>query len=276
MNNKFAAQPLGGSIRRFIQNTQAELTERSKALAFFLENRMGPIMLAWLIIFGFGAALRSFFALSPIYSARDLAEITVPYLLIGFAPLIGYALASGSFPRGLLSAQPNIRLAFYGRWRKLDVVSARQHPLFGPTGFMASLLLGMLLNIPVRSFEFLMAVPAMNSHAPDWGTAIFQIMAFDAIAMNLLYMVCFIMALRSVPLFPRMLAFAWALDIGLQLTIAKQVAAIPDLPPQVAYALQDLLSGNIKKVVISAAIWLPYLLLSNRVNITFRQRIAVS
>ncbi len=275
MNNNFAARSSSENLRRFIQKTQADLTERSKALAFFLENRMGSIMLAWLVIFGLGAALRSFFAITPIHTASDLAEIAVPYLLVGLAPPIGYALAAGSFPRGLLSAQPHIRLAFYGRWRKLDVVSARQHPLFGPTGFMASLLLGMLLNIPVRSFEFLMAVPAMNNHAPDWGTAIFQMMAFDAIAMNLLYMICFIMALRSVPLFPRMLAFAWALDIVLQLTIAKQVAVIPDLPPQVADALQDLLSGNIKKVMISAAIWLPYLLLSNRVNITFRQRIAV-
>jgi hypothetical protein len=34
-----------------------------------------------------------------------------------------------------------------------------------------------------------------------------------------------------------------------------------------------MLEGNLKKVLISAAIWLPYLILSDRVNVTYRQRI---
>jgi hypothetical protein len=37
--------------------------------------------------------------------------------------------------------------------------------------------------------------------------------------------------------------------------------------------LQAFLAGNIKKVLISVMIWLPYLLVSNRVNVTFRQRV---
>jgi hypothetical protein len=41
----------------------------------------------------------------------------------------------------------------------------------------------------------------------------------------------------------------------------------------VAGALQSLLSGNIDKVMISAALWLPYLILSERVNVTFRHRV---
>jgi len=32
----------------------------------------------------------------------------------------------------------------------------------------------------------------------------------------------------------------------------------------------------VKKVLISAAIWLPYLLLSDRVNLTFRHRVSVT
>ena len=50
--------------------------------------------------------------------------------------------------------------------RQVDCLTARQHKLFGPTGMMASLVIGMMLNIPVRSLEFLAAVPAMNGHAP--------------------------------------------------------------------------------------------------------------
>jgi hypothetical protein len=41
----------------------------------------------------------------------------------------------------------------------------------------------------------------------------------------------------------------------------------------VAGALHHLLYGNVEKVLISVAIWLPYLLLSRRVNVTYRSRI---
>jgi hypothetical protein len=33
------------------------------------------------------------------------------------------------------------------------------------------------------------------------------------------------------------------------------------------------LDGNVKKVLISIALWLPYLLMSRRVNVTFRHRV---
>jgi hypothetical protein len=115
-------------------------------------------------------------------------------------------------------------------------------------------------------------VPAMNHHAPEWGTTIFHMMAFDVIAMNFLYAVCFVMALRSIPLFPRMLLFAWFMDMFLQFAIARTVTSTAELPADVAFALHELLSGNVTKVLISATIWLPYLLLSDRVNVTYRSR----
>ena len=37
--------------------------------------------------------------------------------------------------------------------------------------------------------------------------------------------------------------------------------------------MQAFLVANVKKVLISVVIWLPYLLISNRVNVTFRQRV---
>ena len=46
------------------------------------------------------------------------------------------------------------------------------------------------------------------------------------------------------------------------------------IPPEVVEPLVQLLNGNITKVLISAAIWLPYLLLSDRINVTYRHRIA--
>ncbi len=40
------------------------------------------------------------------------------------------------------------------------------------------------------------------------------------------------------------------------------------MPPLIA-----LLTGNLKKTLISMALWLPYLILSTKVNVTFRRRI---
>jgi hypothetical protein len=153
------------------------------------------------------------------------------------------------------------------------VVEAQANPLFGPAGFMASLLIGLLLNIVVRSFEFLAAVPALGHSAPLWGQWLFGLMAADLVLMNFFYMVCFVLALRSVPWFPKVMLFAWGLDLFIQLLIAARLGAIAGLPLAVAQPLQALLFGNIQKVLISAAVWLPYLILSDRVNITYRQRV---
>jgi hypothetical protein len=266
----------GEALARWLVRRGADLTDRSRRLVHTLAPRMEVVLLAWLIVFGLAAATRAAFAPTPIHGVADFAEIFLPYALAALAPVVGYRLAMAAFPGGLLPGQPGFRLALYGKWRKLSPADARAHPAFGPFGFMASLLIGMLLNVAIRSFEFLLAVPAMNHHAPAWGTTIFHMMAFDVIAMNFLYAVCFVMALRSIPLFPRMLLFAWSMDMFMQLAIARSVASVAVLPPTVAVALQELLSGNVTKVLISVAVWLPYLLLSERVNVTYRSRAQIS
>ena len=58
----------------------------------------------------------------------------------------------------------------------------------------------------------------------------------------------------------------------MQLLVA-QLTAAAGLPANVAVPLQSLLTGNVQKVLISMALWLPYLLLSTRVNVTYRHRI---
>jgi Protein of unknown function (DUF2569) len=100
-------------------------------------------------------------------------------------------------------------------------------------------------------------------------------MTIDMVVMGFLYSVCFVMALRSVPYFPRMMVLTWALDISMQLGIASTMAASPDLPAEVAQALQPFVTGNLQKVLISVTLWLPYLLVSKRVNLTFRHRVRV-
>jgi hypothetical protein len=87
-----------------------------------------------------------------------------------------------------------------------------------------------------------------------------------------LYMIAFAAALRKVPLFPRLLLAIWLGDLAMQVGTAQMVAST-HLPPAVADALHNLLIGNVKKVLISMALWLPYLLLSTRVNVTYRHRV---
>jgi hypothetical protein len=248
------------------------LHRRSRALVAFLDVRMETLITAWIAVTVALGLLKV--VLSPV-SPPGFGEFTVmllPYLLIAFAPIAGYRVAAGSFPRGLLSAQPAVRLCRYGAWRRLDPLAARQNAAFGPAGFMASLLVGILLNVPLRSLEFIMAVPAIAPAAPGWAQTLMIAMTIDVVVMNFFYMVCFVMALRSVPLFPRMLLFVWIADIALQFGIASTVGTVPGLPLPVADALQQLLHGNIQKVLVSAFVWLPYLIVSERVNVTFRQR----
>jgi hypothetical protein len=248
------------------------LQARSAAVPRTLNRKIGAIATAWLIVFGLASVLRLLFPASPFAGMGDFLATALPYLLIALAPIAGYRIAAGSFPDGVITAQPDIRLAIYGKWRRLSVLDARANPAFGPTGFMASLLIGLLLNVVLRSFEFLTAMPAVSGGAPAWSQALFHLMAADVVIMSFFYMICYVLALRSVPLFPRMLLFAWALDIAAQMFIANQIAAMPGLPLMVAEPLKDLLYGNIQKVFISMFVWLPYLILSERVNITYRQR----
>jgi hypothetical protein len=276
MTNPLSDKLLFAQIALWCVRRGRLLAARSRWLVAALDVRMELLIPIWIIVFALAAVPRMVFALSPVRTVLDLIQIVLPYALIALAPILGYRLAAGTFPKGLVSRQPVLRIAKLGRWQGIDALSARQHPEFGPWGFMASLLVGLMLNVPVRSFEFLLSVPAMNHYAPQWGETIFRVMAFDVIAMNFLYMVCFVMALRSIPLFPRMLALTWAFDLVSQLIIARSVAASPYVPPQVAMALQDLLMSNIQKVLISVFVWLPYLLLSNRVNVTYRCRLPAS
>ncbi len=273
MGKRVPAQFRLAQLAVWLTRRRDVLSARSRWLVAALDVRMELLIPIWIAVFALAAIPRMVFALTPVRTPIDLIQIVFPYALIALAPILGYRLAAGSFPKGLVSSQPVFRIANLGNWRSVDPLSARAHPEFGPWGFMASLLIGLMLNVPVRSFEFLLSVPAMNHYAPQWGETIFRVMAFDVIAMNFLYMVCFVMALRSIPLFPRMLALTWAFDLFSQLAIARAVAASPHVPPLVAQSLQDLLMSNIQKVLISVFVWLPYLLLSNRVNVTYRWRL---
>jgi hypothetical protein len=138
---------------------------------------------------------------------------------------------------------------------------------------MVSLLVGILLNLPVRAGEYMVAMPPVAGEVPAWLSTLHLAMTFDVVLFTSLYAIAFVAALRKVPLLPRLLVAIWIADITMQLATPKLVVSAGGVPANVADALQSLLHGNIEKVLISVAVWLPYLLLSRRVNVTYRSRI---
>ena len=247
------------------------LHARSATLLVSLEQRLPTIMRCWLAMALGASVLR--IATSPLQGAAPSLETILPYVLLIAAPFASMVLALRWFADGERQPQPTVRLAVVGRWRSVSLGQAQRHPFYGTTGFMVSLMIGMLLNIPVRALEYLTAVPAISGAVPEWLSVFHTMMTLDVVMLSSLYAICFVAALRKLPSFPRLLAATWVLDLVSQLSIAEAVARAPGLPVTVASTLLPFLDGNVHKVMISVALWLPYLLMSRRVNLTYRLRI---
>lgn len=245
---------------------------RSIALVDRLDGGLRKLLLFWTMAASLACGIRISLT-TPGAPLIDTLHVGLPYILVVGAPIASLMLALYWFRDGEDLPEPSIRLARFGQWRDVTPSQARRLPLYGVTGFMASLLLGMLINIPVRTLEFLTAIPALGSHSPAWFSSLFTLMLADVVLLSSLYAIAFVAALRHVPLFPRLLAATWGVDILMQIAIAKMMAGVVGLPAPVAQSLNDLLEGNTKKVLISLALWTPYLLLSKRVNLTFRHRV---
>ncbi len=264
--------PTMAEVPPFLVRYAASLQVKSRAVTAFLQHNMGWIGAVWLLAIAALSAMRLATPAAPIHKLGDAYVELAGYGLIMLAPVLGYMVARQASRSASFHAQARFRLPWPGKWRDLHPEEARAMPVFGAVGFMASLLVGLLLNVVIRTMEFYAAVPAMGAHAPAWGRALFSLMAADLVLTSFMYTVAFVMALRAIPLFPRMLLFVWLLDIMLQMAIARQIGQMGGVPPQVAEPLAALLDGNITKVLISILVWLPYLLLSERVNVTYRHR----
>jgi predicted neutral ceramidase superfamily lipid hydrolase len=259
-------------FRARLASARRSLHRRSLVLIVAAERRLGLIAVIWTGLVGIALAGRLAATVHVHGAAMYWFASLALYALIALAPLAGIILAARAFPRGALIALPEIALARIGRWRQLDPLTAHAHPSFGASGLMAGFAIGLLINIAVRTSEFLMAVPAIAAVSNGWSHMLFLTLAIDCILFNLLYAAAFIMAVRHAPWFPRVMLLIWLADIMSQLLIAQLLGTTP-LPGSVAAALTGLLTANVQKTLISIALWLPYLLLSERVNVTYRRRV---
>ena len=255
-----------------IEGVTQHLQVKSAALLLTLETRLDRILQGWLFFAGSASAAR--IATAPVpRGVEGILPVVAPYLLLVSAPFASTLFALRWFRNGERQPQPLTRLARVGRWRSVSAAEAKQHPLFGASGLMVSLMVGMMLNVPVRALEYFAAMPPVGVGAPHWLSALHFAMTFDVVLFTSLYMIAFVAALRHVPHFPRLLGAIWLGDLAMQVITAELVVKAGHLPHGVAVALESLLTGNVKKVLISVALWLPYLLLSKRANVTYRHRV---
>jgi hypothetical protein len=250
-----------------LPSARRSLHRRSLSLIVAAERRLALIAVIWTALVGIALSGRLAATVHVHGAAMYWFASLALYALIALAPLAGIILAARAFPRGTLIALPEIALARIGRWRQVDPLTAHAHPSFGASGLMAGFAIGLLINIAVRTSEFPIAAVSNG-----WSHMLFLTLAIDCILFNLLYAAAFIMAVRHAPWFPRVMLLIWLADIMSQLLIA-QLLGTTALPGSVAAALTGLLTANVQKTLISIALWLPYLLLSERVNVTYRRRV---
>lgn len=257
-------------LTMLLRNFIAGWAWRMGALARVAEARIYHIAGLWALGFGTIAFLRIWHShaelgLNP--SARDFFL----YAALALAPLAALRLADLTFPHGKRIERHLRRPFSTARWHQLDDASARAHPSYGTSGLLAALALGLLGNIGFRCGEFLLAMPPSALEGPHWAQILSSAMMLDALFFSLAYGFAFVMAIRHARTFPYVLVCIWLADLTAQLLIAQALATTL-LPAQVAPALAALLIGNLKKTLITITIWLPYLILSTRVNVTYHHR----
>lgn len=254
------------------------LLNESRRIAKFIERRVLWLLGAWTLLALGGGLLRAgvFFHRFPQLASDDrIPQLMAPSILIAAAPLFAYWLVAQAYPKNQQAAPAALRRADQSKWRPLRTDLPQDRAAVGFEGFLVSLAVGMLLSMVMRLVTYYLAMPAMPPGAPAWASAAFRIMTYDVAFLSFMYMACFTMAQRAVPLFPRMLMVTWCYDLLMQFVIAKTITSAGPVPDIVAGPFATLLSDNVRKVLISMAIWLPYLVVSPRINATFRRRVRV-
>ena len=125
----------------------------------------------WLGVAGMLIAFRMLAASGPL-SLWHCAQLILALAL----PVFVLQAVLDRYPAHSLSNQPSLRLARLGRWRQIPALECSAFEKYGSGGLLTMLIAGLLLNIPVRVFEFMAAMPAPKLHTPSWYLSLHDIM----------------------------------------------------------------------------------------------------
>lgn len=203
----------------------------------------------------------------------ELAVMGLPSLVVLAAPVLAIWIAERTPPMPARTGPVQRASVPKILWRRATARERLMHRLRGPGYLIASLAIGTMLNVPVRLLEYLAIVPAIRPADPAWVHALVQMFTLDAAVLSFFYTYCFMLVLRSAPIFPRTLAIVWCLDALFQLAIASVLGGRADIPVDVRAALGELLVNNLHKTAISAVVWTPFLIVSPRINLLCRNRV---
>lgn len=242
-------------------------------LAIWARRSESRIIATWVLLLGAIAVLKAANPINPPHNAAESTALLLPFLIVAAAPVLGYRLGTWLFAS---REQPALRLAIYGNWRDATPEELGK----GKKGWRSfawfSLVSGILLNVPFRAFEYLASIPAVTSNDPLWAHTLQRAFTMDCAVACFAYAMCFAAAVQRSPLFARALVMAWMIDIALQAMIAVQVGQAPGIPTYLLEPMSALLAMNLKKVAISISIWLPYLLISDNLNLLLRKRVRLT
>ncbi|MEP5374288.1 MAG: hypothetical protein ABJQ14_00610, partial [Hyphomicrobiales bacterium] len=145
------------------QSLGAKGQSRSTLAINIVSRKLLAISMAWLTVIGLFGAMRVLLSPTPAMDSGQLLELAVPYLLVALSPIAGFFIGRAAF-RGKAARQTSsVHLSTIGKWRNLTPLQAVRHPSFGPIGFLASLVIGMMLNVVLRTGEYLLAIPALTT-----------------------------------------------------------------------------------------------------------------
>lgn len=223
------------------------LQRRGDSLLGWLERRASFLPLAWLLFAGVGSALR-------LDGQWGDPLAWLPYALFVGLPAL-------AFKFGLSGLSGRVAPAAIAR-----------HPSYGAGGLMLSLLFALVAIAVLRGLTFLTAIPAAGSDSSAWLDSLHSWLTADATLACTLYAIAFAAGLRRSAHFPALLASAWAIDLAMQLVMGHAAETMM-LPPAVGDAFAGLLQSNLTRLLVSIAIWLPYLVMSERVAVTYRHEL---
>ena len=228
-----------------IGHINERMNAKSAALLLTIDRRLDVILKYWLLVASFAAELRIITSLRsmPVASLSTVSS----YVLVVLAPFASTLVALRWFSNGHLYSQPMTRLARVGRWRSLTFAEARVHPLYGTSGIMVSLLVGMMLNVPSARRNIWRPCRRCPRRRRIGCRCCTSSMTFDVVVFTSLYMIAFVAALRRVPLFPRLLLAIWLGDLPCSWSTAQMVACDRPVPQTSLTALQAVLTGNVKE-----------------------------